>query len=257
MSALDPPKALLFVYGECGPHVTEEEFSGKLVSSSPAYTSSNSRQEWYDNEHAPARLTVKGFSTALRYKATDSLQPTWLAIYDIATPEVISSDDYKSLRVKASQRESDIVSRLQTLDRRVYTLISTREHDLGQSSVQLPGKFILVVSMEPSLEGEVEFNRWYEEEHMELISKIPGWLRGRRYKILSQNELGGKVDTRKTAPAPSYLAIYEFDRPAFLEQPEMKGTATPWAARVTRDIIKRREGIRVFELYKNFGSPPA
>jgi hypothetical protein len=195
---------------------------------------------------------VKGFSSALRYKAVDSLQPTWLAIYDLSTPQVIDSDDYRSLRAKASQREFDVVSRLQTLDRRLYTHLSTHEHP----AVQLPTKFLLVVSLEPRQDGESEFNKWYEEEHMVLLSKVPGWLRGRRYKFLSQTELAGKATQSNAAVPPPYVAIHEFDRPDFMALPEYQSALnTPWRNRVMSEIVLRRE-VRVFELHRNFVQNP-
>ena len=205
--------------------------------------------DWYDNEHGPARLTIDGFSSALRYKATDSHQPTWLALYDLSTPEVTSSESYKALGANASQRELDIISRLQMLNRRVYKHFSTHEH-LG---ARLPAKYLLVVSLEPSQEGEAEFNKWYEEEHMVLLSKVPGWLRGRRYKCLSQNERGGKADKSNAVPAISYLAIHDFDRNDFGELKEYKtAVSTSWRGRIMTEIVLRREIRHVFELYKDF-----
>ena len=192
-----------------------------------------------------------GFSSALRYKATDSHKPTWLALYDLSTPEVVSSDEYKALGANASQREFDIVKRLQMLNRRVYKHFSTHEHQ----GVQLPGKFLLVASLKPSQEGEGEFNKWYEEEHMTLLSKVPGWLRGRRYTLLSQIELAGKADKKNEVTAISYLAVHEFDRPDFMELQEFQtAMSTPWMKRVVSEEMLRAGEIRFFELHRDFGT---
>ncbi|KAF8587521.1 hypothetical protein K439DRAFT_1385802 [Ramaria rubella] len=236
MSQLGPQEALLFVFGECGPDVTEDEF-----------------HDWYNNEHAPLRLTVKGFNNALRYKAIDGAQPTWLALYDLSSTEVMATEDYKALRGKASPREFDVVSRLLMLDRRLYTQISARTHP-ETPPFALPGKYLLVVQMETSAEADLDFNKWYEEEHMGLLEKVPGWLRGRRYKFLNQTELGGKADKTKTVPAMTYLAVHEFNRSDWAELPEFKHAgSTPWRLEVLKTVSKRE--LRSFELYKDFGSP--
>ena len=53
--------------------------------------------DWYDHEHGPARLRVPGIRGALRYRALDDLKPPWLALYDLDSPEVIDSAEYKAL----------------------------------------------------------------------------------------------------------------------------------------------------------------
>ena len=42
--------------------------------------------DWYDHEHGPARLTVPGFRTAMRYRALDGERPSWLALYELDGP---------------------------------------------------------------------------------------------------------------------------------------------------------------------------
>jgi len=174
-------------------------------------------------------------------------------MYDMTSPEVMLTDEYKSLREKASKQEFDVVSRLQKLDRRVYTQISSLAHPTTAPS-SLPGKYLLVVSLEPTPEGEAEFNKWYEEEHMGLVAKTPGWLRGRRYRLVDRTELAGKADKSNAVSAIPYLAVHEWDRPDFLEQPELKhATSTPWRTEVTKTIVRREA--RTFELYRNFAAP--
>ncbi|KAF8961716.1 hypothetical protein BDZ97DRAFT_1181995 [Flammula alnicola] len=52
--------------------------------------------DWYDNEHGPSRLTVSGFTKAVRYKETNAKAPLWLAVYDLASA-VMSSEPTKPL----------------------------------------------------------------------------------------------------------------------------------------------------------------
>ena len=49
---------------------------------------------WYDTEHIPERLAVPGFETGLRFVNVSGAAPRYLAIYDLASPEVLRSEAY-------------------------------------------------------------------------------------------------------------------------------------------------------------------
>ena len=73
-------KGFLLVLMDCPPYL-EDEFNA-----------------WYDTEHIPERLAVPGFETGLRFVCITGA-PRYLAMYDLARPEVLQSPDY--LRVAA------------------------------------------------------------------------------------------------------------------------------------------------------------
>ena len=104
-SAASAADGLLFVYSEPGA-VPAAEFN-----------------DWYDNEHGPARLTVPGISAGYRFQALDGQAPHWLAYYEMKSG-VLDSPEYKALWAASSAREKSIMSSLAALDRRVYELIS-------------------------------------------------------------------------------------------------------------------------------------
>ena len=79
--------------------------------------------DWYDNEHGPARLTVPGITSGSRFHALDDAMPPWLAYYEFRQG-TLDSPEYRALADNASAREKSIMSSLATLDRRVYELIS-------------------------------------------------------------------------------------------------------------------------------------
>ncbi|EEB92989.1 hypothetical protein MPER_08420 [Moniliophthora perniciosa FA553] len=99
-------RGLSFVFIEPGNKITEEE-----------------HYDWYDNEHSPARLTVPGFFTAIRYKAADSQKPSYLTLYDISEPSIANGPDFQVLRESASARDNEMLERVQYLNRRTYELI--------------------------------------------------------------------------------------------------------------------------------------
>ena len=48
---------------------------------------------WYDMEHLPERLAVPGFETGLRFVCLSG-HPRYLAMYDLARPEVLQTPEY-------------------------------------------------------------------------------------------------------------------------------------------------------------------
>ncbi|KAK7034500.1 hypothetical protein VNI00_012347 [Paramarasmius palmivorus] len=239
------PTGLLFVYGECGGGVTEEEFN-----------------DWYDNEHAPARLTVPGIVTAVRYKAIDHKPPSWLALYDTTGAEVLQSEEYKSLRNKASQNEKNIISRLMLLNRQVFTLVSTvTSTPTGPHIVD--GNFLYIVHMDvissdTEANHEKELLKWYSETRIPLLSKVPGWKRSRIYKLEDHLELAGMAD--KASPLAKkgptkYMALHEWDRDGsdVVVSSEFKECMTaerPWTTEGQKAYAEMED--RRFGLYKRF-----
>jgi len=222
---------LLFVYGEPGLEVSEKEFN-----------------DWYDLEHAPARLTVPGFQSAMRYKAVDSVQPTWLALYDLSSPSVTASEAYTGLRLTASQNERDVISRTLCLQRRVYVHLSTTSPVTSSTSL-VPGNFLMVISIQTM--AEESLNEWYEGEYMGLISKAPGFVRGRRWKLVQYAELGGKTDLSTVKEPYTDLALFEFENDRYMETPEMKyASSTPGWEETMKTVVAKET--RFFELYKTF-----
>src|SRR5271165_975778 len=207
--------ALLFVYSDPGA-VPVAEFN-----------------DWYDNEHGPARLTVPGISAGYRFQALDDQAPSWLAYYEMKSGGVLDSPEYKALWAAASAREKSIMSSLATLDRRVYELIS----DSG-SVVSAPAVVLAVSqSVPPAMEDELA--AWYTEEHIPMLLAVPGWRRARRYRLT-------------TGTAPDYLSLHELASMAVFEEPAYRAAvSTPWMKRIVDSAIGRER--RVFGLHKSFG----
>ncbi|KAF9269707.1 hypothetical protein L218DRAFT_850356 [Marasmius fiardii PR-910] len=238
-------KALLLVYGECGSGVTEQDFNA-----------------WYDDEHAPARLTVPGIFSAVRYRSIDHKSPKWLALYDLAGVNVLQTDEYQSLRTKASQNERNIISRLSLLNRRIFTLLSTVSSSSTPHTAY--GKFLYVVHMnvittkDSEADHEAEFIDWYSTTRVELLKKVPGWIRSRIYKIESHSELAGMADKASLLAKKSptkFIALHEWDRDGVevIDSNEFKECMTaerPWTTQVQKAYAEMED--RRFSLYKMF-----
>jgi hypothetical protein len=204
--------------------------------------------DWYD-EHALARLTVPGFSNAVRYKATDAETPSWLAIYEIASASIASSEPYKALAMQGSEKEKNLIPRLALLNRRVYELLTVKTRP-ALSTSDLPGKYLFVVTFLVQPELDEEFNNWYEQEHIPELSKVPGWQRARRYKLDSSVELAHGPAATPENPVHNYLTLHEWDRDGYVAFPEFTATLiTPWSTKMLQGV-KAFSG-RPFVLHKD------
>jgi hypothetical protein len=89
------------------------------------------------------------------------------------------------------------------------------------------GLLMLWTDVDP--EYEAEFNRWYNEEHIAHLLKVPGFLSAGRYRALK----GG----------PKYLAMYELEEPnvlrtsAFLD--EVRYRPSPWRTKASGGRVGR------------------
>jgi len=61
---------------------------------------------------------------------------------------------------------------------------------------------LLMLWTDVDAEHEAEFNQWYDDEHVHDVARLPGCVRGSRYRVL--DGLEGDTSYR-------YLALYEFD----------------------------------------------
>jgi len=97
-----------------------------------------------------------------------------------------------------------------------------------------PGRGLLLVMMEPEPGYEDELNAWYDEEHIPERLSCPGFVTGRRFRLLEGAPEG----------QPRYLALYELESPDVLSSEEYLAMVPPsrwWErllphVRVTRNV---------------------
>lgn len=80
----------------------------------------------------------------------------------------------------------------------------------------MPG--ILFAHMEPPVELEDEFNRWYDEEHVPSRLSVPGFLAAHRYRQLDRDR-------------PSYAVVYELEDASVVDSAEYKAMQARTAER--------------------------
>ncbi|KAK1625737.1 Alpha/Beta hydrolase protein [Colletotrichum phormii] len=206
--------------------------------------------EWYNNEHGPTRLRLPQiFTNGLRYRANDGKEPTYLASYDVTDMSHLETPTYTTLRANRSAREAETIGQV-AVTRYFFDLVIEQKAPLFIPIEQLSdeeAEGIELVAIETTLKDEsdeAEFKKWYDEEHIPMLSKVPGWLRTRLLKISS---IGDGVGSKTT-----FFVLHDYARTNGLGGPEHKAsTATPWAA----EMVKKVAGMnrRTYSLFYVFG----
>ncbi|MEV0066196.1 MULTISPECIES: hypothetical protein [unclassified Amycolatopsis] len=194
------------------------------VLSEPGAVGEDEFHDWYDGEHAPARVAVPGVRSGYRYRAIDGATPSWLAWYELDLASLASAE-YAAVR-RRSPREQSVVERLETLDRRVYELTAEYGEQTG------PAPVLVAVALTGD---EAALDEWYREEHVPLLLELPGWHRIRRYR-------------RVEGAGPDLLALHEISGVELFDEPGYRhATGTPWRDRVMATVTARER--RVFRYH--------
>ncbi|KAJ6631404.1 hypothetical protein B0H10DRAFT_1978572 [Mycena sp. CBHHK59/15] len=85
--------------------------------------------------------------------------------------------------------------------------------------------------MTPNDSAEETFNAWYAEEHIPMLSAVPGWQSSTRFRLMSASLSSSR-----------YLALHTWENLAAFESPEFKAaTNTPWRTRVVVEQVNQKE----------------
>jgi pimeloyl-ACP methyl ester carboxylesterase len=177
-----------------------------------------------------------------------------MAIYDFDELEWLTREPYTKLRSAPvqSQRERDTMKQI-FVDRRSYDLLGEWKGDdfRDLQKVENEGEKNVMIAVSFSLQDgegkEEELKKWYDEEHVPLLRKVPGWRRTRRF-VTSYLDLESGHKTQK-----EYLALHEYAPQNGLGGPEFKAaTTTEWCDKIYKDVVKERKR-RVYDLYYTFG----
>jgi hypothetical protein len=205
-----------------------------LVKIDPPKERENEWNEWYNNTHIAARLSLPGFLSARRYTKMENLpnvttmagEPKYFALYDMANVNLLNNEYYKKLREKELARGPDsfdvTISKLPKFARGVYEQIYPEN---GEYKVP-PSKYLFVVGHDIPRNKRKEFDAWYNTEHIPGLLKISGFLSARRF-ILTQRPSPPIVEHGSTLPG--FLSVYDIENVNALETDAFaKVTSTPW-----------------------------
>ncbi len=173
---------------------------------------------WYEEEHLPERVAIPGFLSARRYESSRG-DPKYVALYDLDSPSVLSSDAYMKVRNNATPWTSRILPRLASSIRNEYELVQT----IGATPDE-GGPFILLVRIETEPEYDHKLNEWDTTDHLPGLASVPGVLAAKRY--------------RATAGSPRYLAMYELERAEVTESDAWRKAGDTEFSRKMRPLLR-------------------
>ena len=173
---------------------------------------------WYQEEHLQELLSVPGVLSAARYEAVSS-GPKHLACYELESADVVNSEAFKNrprtewgARVSPSIIGTNVISN--TYEMIHPTALTSGIAGSGMANALQIGR------MDIGPENEEEWNRWYSGIYVPNYEKVPGVVRGRRWKA--------------TRGSPSYAVVYEFEHENVSSTPEWEAQrdADPSTARI-------------------------
>ncbi len=183
--------------------------------------------DWYDSEHVPEREQCPGFINAQRWISIEDPKVS-IATYDLKDSGVLKTPEYLSIGGPGlspwSKRILKIVQRVCR-----YEGEQTLPGD-GVAPANAGGLLLFAMNVAP--EAEVDFNDWYNKEHVPNLATVPGCLSARRFVVNS----GAPESPQK------YVALYHLEKPEVCMSDEWKKAVdTPWTHRVrphTRDRLR-------------------
>ena len=166
-------------------------------------------ERWYEDDHLYERSAIEGFLYSRRYTSLRGT-PRSLTLYEIDGPEVLHGDGY----AKAWERENAIAARrkeagdpipqrMTNVVRNEYALLSATGRHPGEA-----GAFIWMVREDVPDDVEAALTRWYDEEHLPLITALPTVRGVRRY--------------RATVGTPRFLTVYDLATASTIESDAWK-----------------------------------
>lgn len=212
--------------------------------------------DWYNTEHGPLRLRLPFVTNGFRFRATDGEKPEYVALYDITDMDELTRKTYLDLRTDLikTEREKKTMAQID-VGRLLYDLVDERSspnfrplEDQADTDAETHGSVLVAVSTatHPDPEKQAEHDRWYREEHFEMLSRVPGWRRSRLFVTSS-------IDPK--APRES-LALHEYSPVNGLGGDVHKAAMnTPWRQKLQETVVTSKKR-RVYQWYYTFGPAP-
>ncbi|MGH8665937.1 MAG: hypothetical protein ACREUX_16880, partial [Burkholderiales bacterium] len=139
-----------------------------------------------------------------------------VAVYDLDSVDVLGSAAYRAV---GYDNISPWTKRIARLSERLLRFEGTQTLPGDAPSPSGLGG-LLVNAMNAAPEGEAEFNRWYDEEHIPALSAVPGTLLARRFRATGTSKQW-------------HLALYHLESPDVVAtEAWAKAVETPWTKRI-------------------------
>jgi hypothetical protein len=194
---------------------------------------------WVNKHHGEFLENVSGALSVRRYElvATKFSSPgpvhPLLTVYQLVQPTSLDGDEYREHTAKATPMP-DGAGPVVGLQRTIYRQITPASGSLVGRAVepaasgQLIGTAIMQVTADVDPEFEDDANAWYDEEHLPDVASAPGVLSARRF---IDRDAPASPGARQAEGRPRFLAVYELEDPAVLDDPGFLEAGKPTARR--------------------------
>ena len=174
--------------------------------------------DWYDQEHIPIRMGLRGFTGAQRYRRN---QREYLAVYEMESLAALRTVAYDAIKNHPSERTAWMLANVAGFTR--YLGEEIRSFGRVADASAAPLLYAAWFAVPP--ERLAEFDAWYDQDHVPLLLECPQWHAVRRYAVS-----GG------VPKAWNRLALHYLDDATALESPaRARARATPWRARLAAE----------------------
>ncbi|KAJ7600731.1 hypothetical protein C8J56DRAFT_1019802 [Mycena floridula] len=191
----------------------------------------------YFNGQGILYCAISVFGTALELNQLRSLEPANPSSCEAQLEDIVGSETARVYRdldndLAATVWESVEVPRSFKPEIRMYKPLQAP----GMLSTAPVEDHILVINaMTPSSDSVAAFNEWYAEEHIPMLSKVPGWIRTRRFE-------------KSWGPGPHYLALHEWASLKSFQTEEFRAaTNTHWRTVIMAAVVEKERHVLWFE----------
>ena len=133
--------------------------------------------DWYDTEHLPERQCVPGFLACERWIGAHNPKLS-VATYDLDNADVLKGEAYQAVGIdNLSVWSKRVMARIKLLMRFEGELILRRDREAPKDA---PALLLNAMSVAPV--QELEFNEWYNNEHIPALTAVPGTLCAQRFR---------------------------------------------------------------------------
>ena len=178
--------------------------------------------DWYDTEHIPERLRIKGFINGVRWVGIAGPKIS-LAIYDLESLAVLQKPEYLAV---SPAHFSPWATRMLVQKCKRLCRFNCNQLSPGNQMAPDNAQGLLVSALNVAPEADAEFNQWYDEEHLPRLAAVPGVLCARRF----------------TSPGAGhqYVATYHLTSPEVCASAAWKAaSATPWTQKLLPHLSDR------------------
>lgn len=151
-----------------------------------------------------------------------------------------NSEDFKALDGQSPPSPDLLATIFQNarFDTRFYAEIQSFQVPHAKPG---PAKFLISAALEPPSEQTSDFDQWYRDEHIAVLSRAPGFVRSRRYELVNGTTLN-EFERLEGIEVPRFLALHEFEGEELPWKELAESAQTEWAKRIMGGLRREEVG---------------